>query len=193
MKNRFLKSLILLIISFLPIRCTNCNCDNEYRYFDITDMSAVQYNVNDQSGFQTISNGQTVNITDFRIGYKFDTELLSAIQARSFSLTQEVFACDCYAIERSKEERFVSLSFITNYDFDENHQAGSSINDLLQNGSLNLEEYLNYTEPIVFKEDIFELKSPPTLSNKFKFTVIATLSNGEIYSSESEEVTIQAE
>jgi len=91
----------------------------------------------------------------------------------------------------SKEESIESFQVLTLNDFDDNHLAGESINDLFEITNLAIEpvplkEFLtNFTENVPQEWFNLRLLNEPTLSKAFQVMVNVSLSTGENYQASS--------
>lgn len=115
----------------------------------------------------------------------------------NFSLMNAAYSCTppIAGTLGSKEEAFDDIQVITMNEFDENHNAGSSINDLIEISNrsedfLPLNDFLNNFEGTVPTEWFqLLLTKRPNLNQNFQVKVIVTLSTGENYEVDSDVVT----
>ena len=93
--------------------------------------------------------------------------------------------------EGSKTEKLNSLNIITLNDFDVEHLANDTINDLFQTkihhaDMIDLEEYLAQDTSLIKHQYLeLHLKKAPELDHEFKVKVIVDLSTDETYEVES--------
>jgi len=96
----------------------------------------------------------------------------------------------------AKTESITSLTLITLNDFDAEHPAGDTINDLFStyfNGTMynNIVDFPTQNAGLIQQEDIeLFLSKPPVDNPEFKVKVIFKLSTGEEYTVESKPVII---
>ena len=99
--------------------------------------------------------------------------------SNSFSLINSAYACD--PVTPTTDETIDSILIISNKDFDATHLAGNSLSELfdivvldqannIYYTKFDLSEYL-ITKPTVPTEITLILKSPPNLTEDYKFTV----------------------
>ncbi|MEO0723654.1 MAG: hypothetical protein AAFZ63_03865 [Bacteroidota bacterium] len=112
----------------------DCNCSGS-RFFNIMDLEIGAFS--DFDNLTGISDGQQLRLNDFA-GYYIDyvVDYHACAQPRqdwSLSLMTPAYACSCIAgYDGSKNEELVAFTVRTVNDFDADHPAGSSINDLFQ-------------------------------------------------------------
>ncbi len=209
-KSQFMKNLktiglsLFLCIGFIMPSCggggdddlLGCDC-SLYQYFDIDGITIGTYKSrNDQ---EPIIPMDSIFLSEFKvlhIDYTVSYHALAEPKIDwSFSLMNSANACSCIGgYSGSKTEKIKQLSIITLNDFDDQHKANESINDLFDyTGSLfavsdtiPLTEFLSDTSENIAEEDLFlQLTKAPSLNPEFKFKVIMELSTGEVYEAES--------
>lgn len=98
----------------------------------------------------------------------------------------------------SKFEKLSNITVITLNDFDENHAANDTINDLILVRSIYSKE-TEYLKDYLLK-DTLNIKFPviqlkvdrkPTLNENYKVKVIVELSTGEVYQEVSKSIKIR--
>ena len=193
---------LILCIGFIVPSCDDfnpgidCDCD-PYRYFDINSISNLRFYEDFNLGEQ-IFPSDTIPIANFDAIYiDLDADYHATIQRQfdwTFSLINTSNACTCaVGWDGSKNERLVDLQVITLNDFDNDHLANSSINDLIDfqgrffnQTDIPLNEFItNQTEPLAHEDFLLKLKKAPELNSEFKVKIVVELSTGEEYEIES--------
>ena len=194
MKFKTIILTILLVsgISFQSCSDDECLCctNGEYKaFFDIQDLQVKHWDVNQKQ----IENN-SIRFEDYGfINLHFIVEYL--VHQRNnrfnFSLINSAYGCSPLppGEKGSKEEAFESLQIITLNDFDENHKAGDTINDLLEvvdffqgNDPVLLNDFLlNHTGNVPSEYLILRILQAPTFNEDFQIRVIVNLSTGERY------------
>ncbi len=147
MKSKPLLLTLLLAIGFSFPNCHrgddgfDCNCSPfEGDYFDVKGiLEIVNYKERGTCCADALKENDTVRFSDYDfLSIKFDVDYHSSNLLRrrtwDFSLMNEALACSCLTSGwlGSKEEQLDSISIITLNDFDAEHLANRSINDLMQ-------------------------------------------------------------
>ena len=198
-----IKTFALTVYFFIGIIIPACDwtdpCDcSGYRYFDVTDMT-VQALTNLED-FTPVTPGEQLSLDmfgGFYIDYIADYHACKALENDwSLSLMSSAYACSCLVgYDGSREEALVEFSVNTLNDFDEDHLAGSSINDLLmyQGSYLDLDsqafpDFLSeeMAGKLRFEDMRLSLTSAPTIDSVFQIEVVMELSTGERYVRQSE-------
>ncbi len=198
MNSKILLATLFFTIGFAFQNCgdgLNCDFGPVPDYFDVQGMSLSHWNTDRQQI-------DSLQIDFNEYGYlvtRFDVEYIAMQEppASGFSLISVVYGCTPPEPGQlgSKEESFENISVVTLRDYDENHFAGDTINDLIElvdiyDGSLgDLDNFLLQDEKGVLNEFLlFSLKSSPTLNQEFQAEVTIELSTGEKYKELSEVV-----
>ena len=196
------RTLLLTSILFLGVTFQNCSdphcvcCDLELRapgdFFDIEGIGSIKHVDKNRVYFES----NQIRFEDYDyFSLDFMVDYISFKQSRkfNFSLMNSAFACSPLngGYLGSKEESIESFQVITINDFDDEHSAGDSINDLLDlqlgfpfesQESLPLEEFLNtFTDNVPSSRFKLILPSRPTLNNEFQVRIEVVLSTGEQY------------
>jgi len=189
---------LFLFIGFIVPSCDKsedddfgCDC-SQYKHFDIQGFRDFSY-TRDSFFQEEILPFDTVSFAEFKGGaiirYLVDYHAFAEPKhKRSFSLISTANACSCIGgYAGSKTEKIKDFTITTINDFDNEHPAGSSINDLLITGDfqgnfLPFDEFLNNQTGFIMQEwRILKLKKPPVLNPEFNFKIRLELSTGEIY------------
>ena len=106
------------------------------------------------------------------------------------------YGCSCAydGDSGSKEEQLEKVTIITLNDFDDDHLANDTINDLFVSNLnyLPIEDYIaNNNDNIRDPYEGFRLEKAPVLNKNFKAKVIVELSTGEVYEAETTEQVIE--
>ena len=182
----------------------DCNCGPiTGRFFDINGMEVNNYKKIGDNPSVLITENEAVAYTDYTgltVEYAVDFISRSKSKWADFSLIQSAYACTCISDgdSGSKNEKLANLTVITLNDFDENHRANDTINDLMVvKGFYNLEDqyledYLeNDTLNIQFPALNLKVDRKPTLNENYKVKVVVALSTGEVYEKVSQSIKIR--
>lgn len=196
--------MLLLLVGMLVQGCEDsldCDCGKpEGNYFDIQGLSAVGYRQRPgSSGTERMSAGQTALLADYFLVASYQVSYFSARAAAParrapFSLISQAYACTCRANgDDGSKEKLKRLTVITLNDFDAQHPANASINDLLTVGTIFGAAYLNavlQTDTARIKQTDYTLRLKRKPAADFVARIIVELQNGEIYSATTEPVKI---
>ena len=203
MKSKAVFLTFFLIIGFSFLRCNNDNCGDYVSspYFDIQDVAMTNFiyeSSNELTGIgknrQVSKNETTLIFLDYSVEYHAQTT-----PHEPFSITHTAYGCtpleDGHA--GSKDEILENLTIVTLNDFDANHLANDTINDLFRVPSHEyyqvfvgtgetLNTFLTQNTAPIKKEDLFlELLQKPTLNDTFQVKIMMELSTDEVYEMES--------
>ena len=187
---------LLLTIGFTTQQCDNCSCPPvDFPYFDIYDIE-----LNHSAVYETgTTDGDPVTFANY-IG--LNIQYLYTVLANkkpknnwNFSLMSSAYGCSCAydGWHGSKEEKLEKVTIITLNDFDDDHLANDTINDLFVSGLeyLSIEEFLEKSDENIRDAYLdFKLQKAPVLNKNFKAKIIIELSTGEVYEAETEEIEI---
>ncbi|MBT0607463.1 hypothetical protein [Aequorivita echinoideorum] len=209
--NTKTKIIVIALVVGLPLQmCTtnndDCNCGPiAGEFFDITGMDLSSYERIDENEVEILEENEAVAYDTYDgIQLEYDVDFISEASQKSlgFSLISSAYACSCkqdgYA--GSKFEKLSNLTVTTLNDFDEDHLAGSVINDLIvvkssfrdANGEY-LQDFLeNYAESNI-SDPYLNLKvdRKPILDENFKVRVKVELSTGEVYEEVTSNIILQ--
>lgn len=203
MKIKTLVLTLILVVGFSFSNCDrnviDCNCPPVLDFFDIQGLELINYKKSGECCTDKISENEEVNFLDYHnllIHYEVDY-ISQSHKNWNFSLMNSALACSCIADGAlgSKEEKLNSLSIITLNDFDSNHLANDTINDLFDvkvvNDLVDLDEYISQDTSLIQSQFLeLNLKKAPELNKEFRIKVIVNLSNNETYESESAPIRI---
>lgn len=190
---------ILLAIGLGFPNCDDCKCDPvEGEYFDVQGISRlVNYKKRGTCCADALKEGDAIKLSQYSgLSINLDVNYISNNMKHQckwdFSLINEALACECVynGWLGSKEEKLDDLTIITLNDFDAEHMANDTINDLMTISKypdiLDLNDFLSQDTALLDYESIsVKLKKAPAANKEFKVKVIITLSTGEIYDAES--------
>ncbi len=196
MKSKAILLTTLLTIGFTFQNCMNkCDCPRiDGLFFDIKGIALSNIPSKEKVDFE--------NYFGINLAYQVDfiTSVDEKNQPWNFSLMNTALACDCVfnGISGSKNENLDNVTVITLNDFDSEHLANDTINDLMQVrvGEFNLVDLNQYLEqdsmliPKVNFELGLMLKKAPELNKKFEVKIIVDLSTTESYEATSQPITI---
>jgi hypothetical protein len=165
-----------------------CNCSEiAGDYFDIKGMTTEQIN----AGVRLSAN-QVVPFASYALYLHYDVDYVSFCHEKPFSFIQSAMACECVydGYLGAKSERLETMQVITLNDFDSDHPANDTINDLISVRELGLsstlENYLTQDTALIRQETlILGLTKAPTTNDALKLKIIVSLSNGENYETET--------
>jgi len=165
-------------------------------YFDIQDMVVNQYNTDNE-----VLDGESIRFLDYgSLNLYFEVEYIGyqAPTNWNFSLMNSAYGCSPPEAGTlgSKEEAFSDFQIITLNDFDEDHLAGSTINDLLTITNLYGEDPILLSDFLTAPPGnvpqhyfMLELAQQPSLIQDFQVSISVELSTGESYEVTSTIVT----
>ena len=197
----------LLVVGFTFQYCNpdDCGCPPfQGDYFDIQGVELVNYQTREDCSrcIRLIEEEESVRFADYRyLSVDYQVEYygddLAATPKQSFSLINSAFACSCIedGYFGSQDERLDDLTVITLNDFDEQHRAGDTINDLLEvqffDESTDLNEYLALDTALIKYDQLgLALKKAPDLNEEYHVRVDVKLSTGEVYQTQSRPIRI---
>ncbi len=204
------KVLVFALVVGLPLQmCSpengdDCNCGPiTGRYFDINGMELNNYKTVGTNSVSLMVADEAVQYDDYAgllVDYSVDYISQSRSKWPSFSLIPGAYACSCVSDgdRGSKNEKLANLTVITLNDFDDDHLANDTINDLIvvkgfyYEGDQYLEDYLvSDTINIQFPGIQLLVDKKPALNENYKVKVIVELSTGEVYQKVSESIKIR--
>ena len=198
------KVLVFALVVGLPLQmCSpengdDCNCGPiTGRYFDINGMELNNYKTVGTNSVSLMVADEAVQYDDYAgllVDYSVDYISQSRSKWPSFSLIPSAYACSCVSDgdRGSKNEKLANLTVITLNDFDDDHLANDTINDLIvvkgfyYEGDQYLEDYL--------VSDTINIQFPGIqllVDKNYKVKVIVELSTGEVYQKVSESIKIR--
>lgn len=198
-KTLLLTALLSIGFTFQNCDLVGCKCDKLLgKYFQVTSIAVDLYKKRGSCCADKITDNQQVALSDLSINVQHSIRFYSLQPTpHSFSLIPTASACDCVdnGYQGSKQ-KLQSLSVITLQDFDAQHLANDTINDLL-----NTQVYLNtYDLNTYLRTDTaainqfgytLTLKKKPELSSSFRVRIDIRLKSGELFSASSSAATIQ--
>lgn len=196
--------MVLVLLIGLPLQmCSPHNADDcdcgpiTGRYFDIKGMNLINYKRIAEFSVSPMRENEEITFAEYAgLSMEYIVDYVSQNRAKrsSFSLISSAYACSCsYNGENgSKYEKLSNITVITLNDFDENHAANDTINDLILVKDIYLSEYLqNDTLNIQYPGLQLMLDRKPTLNENYKVKVIVSLSTGEVYHDISKNIKIK--
>lgn len=187
MVNKTFFILFFLIGGIIFQNCTDDDCSFAPvpDFFDIQDVE-IEHLDSERRTIDSID----VLFSDYGfLNLNFIVEYIVQHQTkqRTFSLINSAYGCTPInpGALGSKEESIELLQIVTVNDYNENHQSGESINDILtienlEIGQTLLSDFLNEFDKNVPEEQfMFRLLEEPTSSQTFQVRVILNLSTGE--------------
>lgn len=170
----------------------NCKCSNVLPYFNIEGIKLANYTTNGP-----IAPNQKVEWAAYTLSVRYDMSyfaLQEPTHFQPFSLISSAYACDCVANgEEGSKEQIKDFWVITKNDFDAQHLANDTINDLLEirqyPKNIALNEYVA-AQTTTIREQAYELvlNKKPELNTELKVEVQVKLTNGEQYQATTEPV-----
>ncbi|MGB3343224.1 MAG: hypothetical protein WBA61_04880 [Aequorivita sp.] len=204
-KNIKTKVLVIALVMGLPLQmCSpngggdDCNCGPiTGEYFDIKGMELQNYKWIGPNSIFPIEENEAVPYADYaglEVAYIVDYISQRRAKRPGFSLTSSAYACSCIhdGDRGSKYEKLSNITVITLNNFDENHAANDTINDLIMVKDEYLRDYLaKDTLNIQFPGIQLKLDRKPTIDENYKVKVIVELSTGEVYQNISKSIKIR--
>lgn len=191
--------LLLPFIAQVLVSC--CDCDNDYVFYHYTrsNMEIRAFdNYNTTPDFN-VSDGVSRNTYGIRL--TMTREDIASIEA-PFNLFSSCYAFTCRCEETPVvlySEEVEDFSFTTLLDFDADHPAGSDVSDLFVRFDGERYEAMNYFIDRLKKLNIVEnysidfdllLMHAPAQSQDVQFKVKMVLSDGRVFETETETVTL---
>lgn len=201
------KTILLTIALAIGFSFQNCDQSDDFgdcicppiigNYFDINGILVKNLRGNGGCCGRIIKENDEVKLSEYDALYlecivDFYGNNCNKNKSRGFSLMNSALACSCQWDGElgSQEEKLNSLTILTLNDFDNEHLANDTINDLINidnhNGYINLNEYLlQDTSLMMYYEFEMRLTKAPVLNDTFQYKVIMELSTNEVYETES--------
>lgn len=198
-KTIFFTFLLCIGISFQY--CTyddDCHCGDVKKYFDVTGFQLWHIDEKDY----TVPEQDTIQFSAYGgLQMYCESTYLSGTYRSSWGLHMGNAAQACSCVDAgyagSKNEKLENITVLTLNDFDDQHRANDTINDLLQIDNqrgivLPLKEYLEQNNTLM-KSNKMRLifQKSPELDKALKVRVTIKLSTGEVYTSDSPSIYIQ--
>ncbi|MFK7905562.1 MAG: hypothetical protein AB8B69_10575 [Chitinophagales bacterium] len=206
---KYFKHFLILFVFLFGFGAPSCEppCECalvEGEFFDIREVTLANWKLDNISGgvsANLLEEGESVNSDAYQLWANFEVDYvglqLPPENNFSFSLIPSAYACSCIENgEQGGKETLQDLQIITKNDFDADHPANSSLNDLMVinfgQDEENLVDYLERAvrEPFMFPSFFLTLKQGPSVPSNFEVTVAMTLDNGEFYEVDSEVVVM---
>ena len=204
-----LKTLLLttlLAVGFSFQNCTdddvNCNCPAILgEFFDIQGLMVDNYKAGPNILGTLLTENETLQYEDYeglQLQYQVEYVATNCNEKKSwgFSFMNSALACSCVedGHRGAKDEKIEGITILTLNDFDEDHLAGESINDLFTVTIVDdkdLNEYLLQDDIEIRYESLrLALNKAPVLNTELKVSVTLQLSSGEEYTAESLPINI---
>ena len=182
----------ILVPSCEWVEDPDCNCGST-RFFNVMDLRVDP--LMDFDSFTRIQAGEEVRLSEFAgyyVDYEVDYHACAQPESNwSLSTMSTAWACSCaVGIDGSKNEELVEFTVRTVDDFDADHLAGSSINDLLQyrgnfwdQDDQPLVDFLGEEQmgKMRFEDMRLGLTKAPDLESQLQVEIRMELSTGEVY------------
>lgn len=193
----------LLATGFTFQNCDLCDCPPiEGDFFDIKGIGLTNYKKKGTCCTEKILANETVNFSDYyEMSLDYTVDYFGSTdrpESTGFSLLNTALACSCdeNGTLGSKDERLNTLTILTLNDFDPDHHANDTINDLfdvaLYGKIQDLNEYLRQDTALIMSEHLaLYLKKAPILNDTFKVKVVLALSTKETYETESVPIRVK--
>lgn len=194
LKNKVLFLVLLACLSLQSCYDDGCDCGPQTEvFFDIQGFNLTNYKVG-KMGTKEMKENDITNYSDY-LGLKlqYNTIVSDSENANSNKRVNRPFTegpvCDCdfYDEKGSINEKLDNLTVVTLNDFDHNHLANDTINDIVSVRSNHLkkllvDDYLK-NDTILIKDDwlYLDLEKAPEIDKTYKVKVIVELSTGEKY------------
>lgn len=193
----------LLATGFTLQNCDPCDCPSFLGdFFDIKGIELANYKKRGTCCADKLSANETVNFSDYYgLTLHYTVEYFGSTdrpESTGFSLLNTALACSCAenGARGSKDERLNTLTILSLNDFDTDHRANDTINDLFDvkfdNKIQDLNEYLQQDTALIMSQGLnLKLKKAPILNDTFKVKVILALSTKETYEMESVPIRVK--
>jgi len=191
---------LLLIVGFTFNNCApDCHFpDPYYPYFDIEGLTINNYN----NSADVLLEYDVINFSDYR-GFTiiYDVAFVASLKPKTINwnlgLLNSAYACSppLHGESGSKTEKLRKLTILTVNDFDEEHLANDTINDILALNyaypQMSLNEYLEEDTSFIKHHELpLKLEHQPVLNDTFQVKIIVELSTNEVYEAESEAIIL---
>jgi hypothetical protein len=143
---------------------------------------------------QQVQSGSTASVATLSLRLDLDVRYYSAAPAPAGRFLAAAMACDPAPPGfRGTTERIDSLVIRSRYDYDAQHPAGSSLNDILlvDNSTHSLAHHLQGGQKEPSQQLWLRLSAAPTRSATQEFVVRYRLTNGEVYTAATPAFRIQ--
>ncbi|QNH61506.1 hypothetical protein [Hymenobacter sediminicola] len=186
------KILLVALVSIGLPACEKCGPFKK-EYYDIVGVQALLLRQPAGAAGQVLTTGQSVSTADLQLRLRLDTRLYSARPASTGGFA--AMACDPTGPEYT--EAIDSLTVTSRFDYDAQHPAGSSLNDLVQLENeygqlIPLREWLAVPRVVGEGPDpAFRFRQVPASSLVQQFRVRYHQTNGEAYTTETVAIEIQ--
>lgn len=184
----------LLLFTSMVLGLPACDeCGPGPQYVDVTGLSAVLTRQTAGTATQVVTTGQALPVAELHLLLRPDTRLYGAAPARTGGFA----AMACEPADPIFTEQIDSIRITSRYDFDGQHPAGTSLNDLIRldngyGGSILLSELLRTPQSVpVLAQNRLRFTQNPASSATQQFRVRYHQTNGEVYTSETVAVMIQ--
>lgn len=189
----------LLLFGFL--RCDMNEFEGEcpeptQPYFDIIGLTLIDQQKPSDCCAELITTGKVpFDQHQVQVQYDFVTIAQQPKQQKSILFMNSSFALSCIGNGyKGSKETLERLSVTANFDIDDEHPANSSIDNLLFirtfEKELSLADYIEEQKGQFIEEPflLFRLIERPQLSDSMSFNVSVQLTNGEAYTSTTQQV-----
>ncbi len=206
---KYFKHFLILFVFLFGFGAPSCEPPCECplvagNFFDIRGMTLSNWKLDDISGgvsANLLEEGESVNSGDYQLWVNFEVDFVGLQLPQennfSFSLIPSAYACSCNENGgQGGKDTLQDLQIITKNDFDEDHPANSSLNDLMvihfEQDEDNLVDYLARAarEPFMYPSFFLTLKKSPSVPSDFEVSVEMTLDNGEFYEVDNERIVM---
>ncbi|WP_147320795.1 hypothetical protein [Hymenobacter lapidiphilus] len=177
-----------------------CGCGRiEGNYFDIKGISADNFKKRGTCCSDRVSSGQEVKLEDYSLIVRYSVSYFSRQTHQNhqapFSLISQAYACTCRTNGGlGSKEKLKSFTVVTLNNFDAQHQANDTINDLLTistaSGAFDLSTGIK-TDTTSIKQTDYSLLLKKKPVADFAARISVELQNGEVYTSTTESVRIR--
>jgi hypothetical protein len=195
---------LFLLIGFSLPNCVDCDCPkNTPPYFDIKGLD-VQVYKNAACCGNPYNSNSVIDVNELqRITLAYEVDFLASQFKHSdagecWSLMPSLLACSCNdpGYLGAKNEQLSNVVVTTLYHFDNDHPAGSSLNDVLlveePSGRTLLDHFLSKPPSLIASQwNQFLLAKKPQGADTFQVSVALKLSNNESYIAKSVPLVIQ--
>lgn len=190
LKKLLLLGALTLVLPACNLLCGDC-CDlGPPGNYDITGTLLTALSTSNGGNVLVVAPNAPVRSTELRLQLSLDTRVVAA--HRPVGGSGVAYACSPRDPEFT--EQLDSLVITSRFDFDAQHPAGTSLNDVLT--TFDWSESLNdYLRERAGRPDIvlplLKLRTVPAQAGPQQFRVFYRLTNGEEYTAEAVAVTIQ--
>lgn len=182
------KILLVLLFVFGQTLTQCCRCPRLYPYFDIHAVKSIDHVRSQESPIQGhIGHEEEIDTIEYA-GFIIRFEYEYVAEKTQTNTGGALYACSCDdQIFTPAKEKVTEITVITLHDFDENLNAGDTINSFLRDrySEKSISDFIAEEQPLTQEHIFFKVSKFPTADPRFQVKVIIKLDSGEVYETTS--------